>query len=436
MSAGVPGPPPDSELMTELRQLAILIQRQPDQKRKIITDWYERALEAVGTQKAEMGLLLLTILNARGADANSATIPEIHAVKERPIVISLHGIRTRGDWQKELSSALSRNGFVYEPLDYGFFRAIQLVLPWARDAKKKWFLEKYTAVTKGYLSPPSIIAHSLGTYLVARTMQKYTELRFDRIIFCGSIAEVAYPWTAIINGNRAIRVLNDYGGKDFWAKVAVWVVNDAGPSGAKGFRDNAGGRVLNRCRPEFRHSDFFYEKNYENTWIPFLLGRDPALQPETARRPPNWRFRIFVCSLLLLGLIAGYFLYHVAQQGVHRASPLSPKVAESTSGGQVVEDQRRGGRNPFRSPATQNTTTDKRDFLQELNLARQYRSKGEHRHAAKEYQRAYNELPESLRTKVNPSTVAGARKAMQDGEYTLASDLFEQLFRLIETPSP
>jgi tetratricopeptide (TPR) repeat protein len=76
----------------------------------------------------------------------------------------------------------------------------------------------------------------------------------------------------------------------------------------------------------------------------------------------------------------------------------------------------------------------KQDFLQQLNLARQYRSVGLQRRAVEEYERAYNELPEAFRTKADPSTAAEARKAMQDGEFTRASDLFEQLFQLIETP--
>lgn len=108
---------------------------------------------------------------------------------------------------------------------------------------------------------------------------------------------------------RPTRVLNDYGGKDFWAKTAVWFVNDGGPSGAKGFQDDAGGRVVKRYRPKFRHSDFFYEANYEKTWIPFLGGKDPDTVPTAERCPPNWKFRIVACGLILLAavlLIAGF----------------------------------------------------------------------------------------------------------------------------------
>jgi pimeloyl-ACP methyl ester carboxylesterase len=310
MTAESAPPAGDEELLSEMRQLAISIQKNPSQKLRIVADWYEQTLRTSGPQRAELGLLLLTILNARES-GHAATI---EAVVERPLVISLHGIRTRGTWQKQLSSALSREGFIYEPMDYGFFRAIQLVLPFMRERKMKWFLDQYNALTKGYRNPPSIIAHSFGTYLVARTLQKYAEVRFGYVIFCGSIVEVAYPWTRIADSSQVARVLNDYGGKDFWARTAVFFVNDAGPSGAKGFQDCATGRVINRHRPEFRHSDFFYQSNYERTWIPFLSGTDPTHLIPAERRKPNWKFRIVVAlSAIISVLVLAYFLYPLAK---------------------------------------------------------------------------------------------------------------------------
>ncbi|HWY19880.1 MAG TPA: DUF2442 domain-containing protein [Candidatus Acidoferrum sp.] len=98
------------------------------------------------------------------------------------------------------------------------------------------------------------------------------------------------------------------------------------------------------------------------------------------------------------------------------------------------------GRNPkdretARKYSLQDSVNElKQGFLQQLNLARQYRSAGLHRRAAKEYEGAYNELPESFRAEIDVSTAGKAREAMQQGDAMRASDLFEQLFRLIETP--
>jgi serine/threonine-protein kinase len=302
MSAEPLPPVSAEELFRELRALAISIQDNPAQKKKLVLDWYEQQMQ-ISPEKAQLAFLLRTILNGQGV--------AIEAVAEKHVVISLHGIRTSGVWQKQLSSALSSEGFVYAPLDYGFFRAIQLVLPFMREQKMKWFMEQCSTATKGYHDPPSIIAHSFGTYLVARSLEKYAELKFRHVILCGSIVQVAYPWTRIADSFQVTRVLNDYGGKDFWAKTAVYFVNDAGPSGAKGFQDCAGGRVINRHRPEFRHSDFFYQSNYERTWIPFLLGTDPAPLIAAERRKANWKFRLVavVATLAAIALLVLGWVY-------------------------------------------------------------------------------------------------------------------------------
>lgn len=53
----------------------------------------------------------------------------------RRVVVSLHGIRTRGVWQKELVPALAIAGFIPYVLDYGHVGALELLLPGSLDAK-------------------------------------------------------------------------------------------------------------------------------------------------------------------------------------------------------------------------------------------------------------------------------------------------------------
>ena len=228
----------------------------------------------------------------------------------KPIVISLHGIRTHGAWQKRIIPALAENDFIPVPLDFGFFRAIQLVIPSMRDRKVEWLLTEYTKAigNNRQTRPPSIIAHSLGTYLVARLMEKYELVRFDQIIFCGSIVYKDYPWTTIVKREQVTRVLNDYGGKDIWAKAAQWVVNDAGPSGAEGFSDRAGGCVIARFHPDFHHSDFFHPLNYEKVWVPFLQGRNPQVIIGLPNRPTNWKFRALLIAVLISVFLSLWFL--------------------------------------------------------------------------------------------------------------------------------
>ena len=61
--------------------------------------------------------------------------------------------------------------------------------------------------------------------------------------------------------------------------------------------------------PDFRHSDFFYELNYRERWIPFLQGRPAAMRPLTpAPGRVNWRYRTTVVVVALAVLAAGVWL--------------------------------------------------------------------------------------------------------------------------------
>lgn len=224
---------------------------------------------------------------ARVTDAATAV------TQSRPtIVISLHGIRTRGKWQKDLTTELQRGGFGYEPLDFGFFRAIQLLWPGARQKRIAWFRDEYTRIVRENRdSSVSVIAHSFGTYLVARALDLFPEIVLDQVVLCGSIVRPDFEWSRLVAACQVRRVLNDYGRLDFWAGIVGWVVEDAGSSGTTGFKDVAGGAVIQREHAEFRHSDYFYKLNFEKNWVPFLRGETPSDLAASDRRPANWKFR-------------------------------------------------------------------------------------------------------------------------------------------------
>ena len=201
------------------------------------------------------------------------------------LVVSLHGIRTRGAWQKTVNSDLQKNGFRHELLDYGFFRAVQLAMPWQRTRHVEWFRKEYERLVTDQGTIPSIIAHSFGTYIVAKALEKYDELRFDRIILCGSIVRRDYDWDSLLTSGRVKALLNEYGRRDVWASLASWLIADAGASGARGFQTHCVG-VYQRPRPHFRHSDYFYPLNYRENWLPFLSGAEPSIQPIERTDPP------------------------------------------------------------------------------------------------------------------------------------------------------
>jgi hypothetical protein len=230
----------------------------------------------------------------------------IVANETRPkLVISIYGILTRGAWQKKVNSELQSRGFRHELLDYGFF--MKLLMPWARAQKIDWFRVEYEKLVKEPAIIPSVIAHSFGTYIVANAIEKYAEIRFDRVIFCGSIVRKDFEWDSLVRTGRVGAILNECGGKDIWVKLAEWSIPNAGASGSSGFNCSGPG-FYQRVRSRFRHSDYFYPLNYTNNWVPFLSGAVPSELAVERTPAVNWKFRLLIACALLTLLIVAYFM--------------------------------------------------------------------------------------------------------------------------------
>lgn len=237
---------------------------------------------------------------------SNAPRPQV-AEKHSPTwVLTLHGIRTRGAWQKNLVPALNSAGFNTVPLDYGFFWALQLLLPCLRAHKVEWFRQEYTRHVMEKGAVPSIVAHSFGTYIVARALARYPEIRFERIIFAGSIVPRDFPWAEHIP-SQVTALLNDCGDHDIWSAVAPWMIRDAGRSGKSGFLDIADGKVINRTRSSFGHSDHFYDLNYIKSWVPFLQSGNVELIPTSSHSTRNVRFKVMraIVTVIIIVSILG-----------------------------------------------------------------------------------------------------------------------------------
>lgn len=220
----------------------------------------------------------------------------------KPIVISIHGILTRGKWQKDIAPFL--DDFKYEPLDFGYFW--QLAREGSRQRKIEWFRDEYTRIT-AQGDVPSIIAHSLGTYVVASAMEQFPEIVFDRIIFSGSIVRPDFNWNA--RKAQFTALLNDCGKRDKWSRLAPYVVDDAGPSGVDGFTNTANDAVINRVNPLREHSGSHYALNYKKNWVPFLRGEQPV--PLTAQEKRRFNLKYWLVRLIMaIGILClAYFAW-------------------------------------------------------------------------------------------------------------------------------
>jgi hypothetical protein len=222
-------------------------------------------------------------------------------------VLALHGMNTRGAWQEEFNWRVSTAYLRSVPVaiyKYGLVRPGALWLPSLRRLSEELAAKivKLKGVTEenGFAGPPDVIAHSLGTWLLGHALLWNPSLKVGRIILTGSILRPDFDWATLIARGQVEAVLDHYGMKDRW--VAHYAIPDSGPSGRVGF--NAHVPVVQACEPEFKHSDFFSEKNlpevFEKVWRPFLTMPAGDLLNSYASSGAKWRQARWIYRATLL----------------------------------------------------------------------------------------------------------------------------------------
>jgi hypothetical protein len=188
------------------------------------------------------------------------------------VLITLHGINTRGTWQKLLIPFMTKleDRWILYPLDYDYFGPLALLAPKSRQKKIDWFRAEYTNICLNEdVKYPSIIAHSFGTYIVGEALKKYPQIYFDKVILCGSILPQKYDWNSLVVEKRVNSVKNDYGSLDIWPSVARHIISHAGSSGKEGFVQT--NEHIDNCKFEkYKHSNYFHPLHFKSHWIPFL----------------------------------------------------------------------------------------------------------------------------------------------------------------------
>lgn len=231
-------------------------------------------------------------------------------------VLALHGMNTRGAWQEDfnwrVSTAYGRSVpvAIYK---YGWVLSGAIWMPSLRRQVKRLVqrIEKLKGGTKesGFGDVPDVIAHSLGTWLLAHALLWNPSLVVGRVVLTGSILRPDFDWGRIISNGQVEAVLNHYGDRDFWAGIAHYLIPDSGPSGRRGFNPNA--PIVQVCANSFGHSDFFSETHlpevFKNTWQPFLISPLSGLLIGAKPQIKTWHcawwpLRATILPLILLAI--------------------------------------------------------------------------------------------------------------------------------------
>lgn len=210
------------------------------------------------------------------------------------VIMSIHGYKSKGKWQDALSQCIDENNLISAPYKYGY--KIFRILPHhiSNDVEKfrDWYFSivknpNYNLEIQEPFHRPSILAHSLGTWILAKALIKYPEIKFDKIFLFGSIIPQDFDWFKVILNNQINLVIYEKASKDRIVPLGLIFTGSIKPCGTKGFIQKSS-FIKEETFSQFGHSDFNYKAHFEEyimkrLWekphqLSVLAGRDLAEQ--------------------------------------------------------------------------------------------------------------------------------------------------------------
>lgn len=206
------------------------------------------------------------------------------------LVITVHGIRTYGDWQGDLQKLLeaAEPGIVVRNFQYGYFSALAFLVPFLRWIVARRF-RKFLVHAIRSMPPEAridIVAHSFGTYLAASALKAVPEgRRINTIILAGSVLRPTFPWFQYQEAGTLGRVVNECGWDDNVLLLCQATALMLGMAGRVGFQAMVGEDFANRYYRGGHGLYFDRDKRFmRERWIPLLTTDSPI--EAVNERPP------------------------------------------------------------------------------------------------------------------------------------------------------
>jgi CheY-like chemotaxis protein len=220
--------------------------------------------------------------------------------KAEHIVITVHGIRTFGDWQRRfelLVNADSPDTQFYH-FQYGYFSILAFIIPFTRWLMVKRFKrELIELVRKKQPTRVDCVGHSFGTHIISWALRRLAPsdpIAINTVILAGSVLRSSFYWPELIP-SRVARVINDCGAKDVVLLASQFLVPLTGMAGRSGFVGMNGPEFTNRYSM-FGHSGYFRDESGNNcdnymltNWVPLINGDDAVTSFDGRGSPTAWR---------------------------------------------------------------------------------------------------------------------------------------------------
>src|SRR5579872_622464 len=231
------------------------------------------------------------------------------------VVILVHGIRDFALWEAVVRGPLEQAHFTVAPTNYGRLNLLKFLTPFPffRNSAIREVWDQIRIVRQNKPNAKlSIIAHSFGTYVVANLMRQNFDIKFERVIFCGSVVPRKFPFVQI--QDRFVQpILNEVGTRDIWPAIAESITIGYGSVGTYGFLQPL--LVRDRWHNGADHGFFLNQDFCKKYWIPFLRDGTILSAADNPEPPRGWLRLISVFKLkyiTLLTMTCLFFQYALA----------------------------------------------------------------------------------------------------------------------------
>jgi hypothetical protein len=213
---------------------------------------------------------------------------------EPTLVVTVHGIRTFGQWQDRLSSLLSRSqlDFQIENYTYGYFSVLAFLIPPLRWLSVRSFKSQLESILRRHPGRKiTLVGHSFGTHLIGWGLYNLSKDKnfpcVENVILAGSVLRSSFPWGTLIEAGRVKRIINDCGINDSVLVLSQFCVLFTGMAGRIGFTGMTGKQMINRFH-KGGHSLYFEfdgradDGFMKDFWLPLFLQN--TVVPNDARK--------------------------------------------------------------------------------------------------------------------------------------------------------
>jgi hypothetical protein len=213
---------------------------------------------------------------------------------QRKLIITVHGIRTFGNWQGRLERLLPKDDArVWYHYTYGYLSILGFVVPFVRWLIVRQFREsllKRIAAHKD--AQVYLVGHSFGTHLIGWALLGIKPSQrpvIHTIILAGSVLKIGFPWRDLMDEGTVGRVVNDCGTKDWVLLLNQMCVLFTGMAGRVGFVAMTDSRRFVQRFFPFGHSGYFEsvggadDSFMRAKWLPLLLSEADPEVPDRNR---------------------------------------------------------------------------------------------------------------------------------------------------------